>query len=217
MGRKLNLSRDDWIEAAAGWVAEHGVAALAVEPLARSLGVTKGGFYWSFTSRDELLQALLERWEAEGTAAVIALVEALPDTQQHAGELIRLVTRAVAGDSARANRIVRLQYALWCAADDPRVGPSVQRVTAARVAYLAQVLAQAGLAPEVAAQRAELGYASYVGMVVLAATRQHAPRGAMARPPLAAQVEAYVTMLLTPPPDAVPAAVPSRRARSTRR
>jgi len=197
MGRKLNLSRDDWIAAAADWVADHGLAALAVEPLARSLGVTKGGFYWSFASRDELLQALLERWEAEGTAAVIALVEALPDTRQHAVELIRLVTRAVADESGSPSRIVRLQYALWCAADDPLVAPAVERVSAARVAYLARVLEQAGLSPTLAAQRATLGYASYVGMVVLAALRQRGGAAVAMAPQ--ALVEAYVAMLLTPP------------------
>ena len=97
MGRRATLTRDDWIEAATDWVATHGVASLAVEPLARALGVTKGAFYWCFANRDELLLAVLERWEAQGTQAIIELVEQVPDTAQQARELIRIVTRTVEG------------------------------------------------------------------------------------------------------------------------
>ncbi|NRF66166.1 TetR/AcrR family transcriptional regulator [Aquincola sp. S2] len=197
MGRKPTLSRDDWIDAAADWIAEHGVGALAVEPLARALGVTKGAFYWHFASRDALLTAVLERWEAEGTEAVIRLVDAMPDSAQHAVQLIRLVTRTVTDEGPTPTRAVRLQYALWCAAADPLVAPAVERVTAARVRYLAQVLAQAGLAPPVAADRAKLGYASYVGMVVLQATRGQGGGAGLNAPAL---VDVYLTMLLTPPP-----------------
>jgi len=59
------LSADDWARAALELIAEQGVAAVAVEPLARRLGVTKGSFYWHFRSRDALLQAAIERWEQE--------------------------------------------------------------------------------------------------------------------------------------------------------
>src|SRR3546814_18257468 len=48
--RKGRLSAEDWAQAALDLIAEHGVAAVAVEPLARRLGVTKGSFYWHFPS-----------------------------------------------------------------------------------------------------------------------------------------------------------------------
>src|SRR5690606_6770697 len=57
--RKGRLSAEDWAQAALDLIAEHGVASVAVEPLARRLGVTKGSFYWHFPSRDALLQAAL--------------------------------------------------------------------------------------------------------------------------------------------------------------
>ena len=62
--RQGRLTADDWAQAALDLISEQGVAAVAVEPLARRLGVTKGSFYWHFPSRDALLQAALERWEA---------------------------------------------------------------------------------------------------------------------------------------------------------
>jgi len=48
-------------QAALEQIAEQGVLAVAVEPLARRLGVTKGSFYWIFPSREALLVAALER------------------------------------------------------------------------------------------------------------------------------------------------------------
>lgn len=199
MGRRATLTRDDWVEAATDWVAEHGVAALAVEPLARALGVTKGAFYWCFANRDELLLAVLERWEAQGTQAIIALVEQVPDSAQQARELIRIVTRTVEGSGPHLARPVRLQYALWSAAADPLVKPAVERATAARVAFLAETLRRAGLDAATARDRATLGYASYVGMVMLRATHSDDEAVGAHRSSL---VDAYLTMLLTPPPPA---------------
>jgi AcrR family transcriptional regulator len=201
MGRRATLTRDDWVEAATDWVAEHGVAALAVEPLARALGVTKGAFYWCFANRDELLLAVLERWEAQGTQAIIALVEQVPDTAQQARELIRIVTRTVEGSGPNLARPVRLQYALWSAAADPLVKPAVERATAARVAFLAETLRRAGLDAATARDRATLGYASYVGMVMLRATHSNDEAVGAHR---AGLVDAYVTMLLAPPPPLSP-------------
>src|SRR3546814_3926398 len=54
--RSGRLSADDWAQAALEQIAEQGVLAVAVEPLARRLGVTKGSFYWHFPSREALLE-----------------------------------------------------------------------------------------------------------------------------------------------------------------
>ena len=40
-----------------GYIAEHGLRALTITKLARSLGVTKGSFYWHFDSLEALLDA----------------------------------------------------------------------------------------------------------------------------------------------------------------
>ncbi|HVU82101.1 MAG TPA: helix-turn-helix domain-containing protein, partial [Rhodanobacteraceae bacterium] len=58
------LSAADWERGALEMIAQEGVDALAVEALARRLGVTKGSFYWHFKNREALLQAALNRWEA---------------------------------------------------------------------------------------------------------------------------------------------------------
>ena len=77
-GRNQRLSADDWAQAALDMIAEQGVGSVAVEPLARRLGVTKGSFYWHFPSRDALLQAALERWELVEQQDVFGSLEEVP-------------------------------------------------------------------------------------------------------------------------------------------
>ena len=56
------LSAQDWARAALKAIAAGGVVAVAVEPLARTLGVTKGSFYAHYRNRDELIAAALVEW-----------------------------------------------------------------------------------------------------------------------------------------------------------
>lgn len=57
-----SLGRAQWIEAAWELLGEGSVDRVRVEPLAKRLGVTKGSFYWHFKDRQELVDALLDRW-----------------------------------------------------------------------------------------------------------------------------------------------------------
>src|SRR5437016_3090882 len=74
-----NLTADDWIAAAMEVIVQRDVAAVAVEPLAVRLGATKGSFYHHFASRDALIVAALEDWDASQTEAVNARLELNPD------------------------------------------------------------------------------------------------------------------------------------------
>src|SRR5262249_32125428 len=76
---RRRLTRDDWITAALAAIADAGLAAVAVEPLAASLGATKGSFYWHFENRDALLEAAIGRWEKETTTDVVAEITAAHD------------------------------------------------------------------------------------------------------------------------------------------
>src|SRR5829696_7875137 len=76
------LKAEDWVGAARAAMAEGGVEAVAVEPLARRLGVTKGSFYWHFQSRDELLAAALGEWERTGTEGLIARLDEIEDPRR---------------------------------------------------------------------------------------------------------------------------------------
>jgi AcrR family transcriptional regulator len=60
-----DLQRRDWLRAARLALLRGGIGAVRVEKLARSLGVTKGSFYWHFRDRADLLDSLLREWENE--------------------------------------------------------------------------------------------------------------------------------------------------------
>ena len=64
-----SLGREDWILAARTTLIRDGISAVNVLPLAGKLKVTRGGFYWHFRNRADLLDALLADWEANNTAA----------------------------------------------------------------------------------------------------------------------------------------------------
>ena len=59
------LTRIDWLVAARDALITEGKDGLKIERLAKKLSVTRGGFYWHFHGRDDLLDALLISWEKE--------------------------------------------------------------------------------------------------------------------------------------------------------
>ena len=75
----MTLGKRDWILEAVVLIAQGGTARVAVEPLAKRLGATKGSFYWHFANRDELVAETLAHGEREFTDGPIALVERIPD------------------------------------------------------------------------------------------------------------------------------------------
>ena len=165
--RTGRLCADDWAQAALDLIAEQGVAAVAVEPLARRLGVTKGSFYWHFPSRDALLQAALERWEKVEQETVFGSLEAVPDPRERLRALFHLVAHEA------TSHIIYSE--LLKALDHPAVAPVINRVSQRRFDYLAASFRQAGLGRTDAQHRARLAYAAYVGFLQLS-LQVHQPR-----------------------------------------
>lgn len=74
------LTRQNWIIAAKKTLLRHGIESVKVEPLARLLKVTPGSFYWHFSNRGDLHQALLANWREANTNSFHRAVEgARPD------------------------------------------------------------------------------------------------------------------------------------------
>ncbi|MCB1636991.1 MAG: TetR/AcrR family transcriptional regulator [Xanthomonadales bacterium] len=156
---RARLTADDWEKAALESIASDGVASLAVESLARRMGVTKGSFYWHFANRDALLAAALARWERSDTHNLIARIETLTDPRERLRELFRATSRDM--------RSHRTYAALLKAADNHIVAPVLERVAAERMQYLARVFAQAGMQGAESEHRARLAYSAYVGFLQL--------------------------------------------------
>ena len=156
---KQRLTAQDWELAALELMAEEGVSAVAVESLARRLGVTKGSFYWHFSQRDALIEAALKRWEETDTHNLVARVESIENPGKRLRELFRLTSREM--------RSHKIYAALLKAADHPVVAPVMDRVSQERMAYLARVFQQAGMDVDSATHRARLAYSAYVGLLQL--------------------------------------------------
>lgn len=161
---RTRLSAEDWECAALELLAEEGVAAVAVEPLAKRLKVTKGSFYWHFSSRDALLEAALKRWESDDRGDVLERVEGIADPRERLSHLIRLTSRTL--------RTHRIMSALLKAVDHPVVGPVIERVNAQRLRFMTELFSASGLEPKIATYRARLAYTAYVGFMQLAMTHR---------------------------------------------
>ena len=142
--RPSRLSAEDWALGALDVIAEQGLAAVAVEPLARRLGVTKGSFYWHFPSREALLVAALERWEAIEQETVFGKLEVIFDPRARLKALFELVAHELKPHIIYSELLKAL--------DHPVVQPVLQRVSKPRLD---------------AQNRARLTYAAYVGFLQL--------------------------------------------------
>ncbi|MDA8379923.1 MAG: TetR/AcrR family transcriptional regulator [Actinomycetota bacterium] len=153
----MGLSRSDWVEAGLAALCSAGLDAIAVEPLARSLGTTKGSFYWHFADRAELVAATVELWEQRETTDVIVGIAAISDPRERLAAL---------GSGAYAHAATRTALATLLAhGDDPKVAEVLGRVTRTRMAFLAQLYADVDCdRPQL---RARLAYALYLGMALL--------------------------------------------------
>ena len=155
---RTRLSAEDWESGALELIATQGVAAVAVEALARQLGVTKGSFYWHFPTREALLKAALQRWENH-TEALFEEVEAIVEPRERLRELFRRT-----GREAKSHVIYS---ALLRALDQPIVQPVMERVSRRRTEFLTRAYRELGMDKRTAAQRARLAYAAYVGFLQL--------------------------------------------------
>src|SRR2546423_14852365 len=102
-----------WIEEGLKALAAGGPDAVRVEALARTLGVTKGGFYNHFDDRPALLEEMLDTWEQLVIDHVIKSVEAEP------GDAKTRLRRLFAFNSTAAHELIKIEFAIrdWARRD----------------------------------------------------------------------------------------------------
>jgi AcrR family transcriptional regulator len=123
-------ARARWIEEGLRALGRGGPGAVRVEALAERLGVTKGGFYWQFADRQELLDELLAAWER-------AVVDAVIDEVDRGGgpERDRLGRLFAIAGSRRDLHRVDLAVRDW-ARHDAAVARRLRRVDDRRMEYM---------------------------------------------------------------------------------
>lgn len=157
------LSTEDWERGALEFIAEQGVQALAVEPLARRMGITKGSFYWHFSGRGALLERALNRWEEHDSRN---LRKSLGEIDHPRDRLVSFFRRVV------KEKLTHEVYSELCAAaGHPQVEPVLERVANRRMEYISAAFEELGMEPEAARNQARLTYSVYLGFLQL--QRQH--------------------------------------------
>jgi AcrR family transcriptional regulator len=158
-----------WVEAAFDLLAEGGIDAVRVDPLAKRLGVTRGSFYWHFKDRDALHQAMLQEWRERATYQIVNRLER---NGEPAGErLSRLL--ALPHSSPRASRggAIELAIRLW-SRRDKQAAKAVRHIDRVRLDYFAKLLREHGVAEDDARRRAFLFYAALMAEAFIVTDRR---------------------------------------------
>jgi AcrR family transcriptional regulator len=158
----VRRDRTWWEEAILQTIAADGVGAVAVEPLAERLGVTKGSFYWHFSGRDDALAAAMRRWEDRATPAPIDELAALDDPAERLRRLLDTAFVHPDGSAIEASLLA-------AAATNPIVGAAVTRVSRLRLAYLKVQFRALGYPAAEASRRALAALSAYLGHIQLRA------------------------------------------------
>jgi AcrR family transcriptional regulator len=152
---KVRTPREAWIDAALQALAEGGPDAVRVETLAKSLGVSKGGFYHHFKDRRALLDEMLDAWEKAMVDDVIDRVESEPGDAR--AKLQKLFDLAPSADFG-----VELALRDW-SRRDKSVAKRLHRFDKRRLAWLRSLFAQFLADEDEVEARAMLTYSLLVG------------------------------------------------------
>jgi AcrR family transcriptional regulator len=159
--------RERWVEAGLEALGAGGPEAVRIEPLAKTLGVTKGGFYWHFEDRQALLDELLDSWERLSVDTAIELVETAGSDPR---ERLRMLS------SLASAQILDIDLAVrdW-ARRDAAVAARLRRIDNRRMDYLRSLFLDLGADEDDAEARSMLAFSLWIGNHFIAA--DHGARG----------------------------------------
>lgn len=150
------LSELDWLQHGLKTLKTSGYAGLKADLMAKSLGVSRGSFYWHFKDLGAFQIRLLDHWQETTTERVIEEIERNRAARQ---PLEDLMSRAFLGEAlGRLDQAIRL----W-AQYDPEVARRLLAVDKMRLGYLTQLFEENGLAEKDASRTARFTYAASLG------------------------------------------------------
>jgi AcrR family transcriptional regulator len=148
------LTARAWIDFALATLAHGGIEALKADVLARKLGVSRGSFYWHFSDLGAFHAKVIERWRETTTETIIADLEHYGSAEQRLDALLR---RAFGH-----NAVLEVHMRTW-AETNAAAARALSEVDHRRRGYIERMLVEAGIAPPLAATRAQLLYWTYLG------------------------------------------------------
>jgi AcrR family transcriptional regulator len=167
--------KSSWIDQGLTALAAGGPDAVRVEPLAQSLGVTKGGFYWHFDDRRALLEEMLDKWEHVMVDEVIDRIDAEGGGGRE--KLRRLFALA-----SEIGGLLKVELAVrdW-ARRDQAVAERLARVDNRRLDYLRAQFAEFAVDEEDAEVRCLLVMSLFVGSHFIAGDHASHSRAELVR------------------------------------
>jgi AcrR family transcriptional regulator len=166
MAPPIRTPRGEWIRQGLRALAEGGPGAVRIEPLARALGVTRGGFYWHFEDRQALLDGMLDTWERATTEKV---AEHLDSEGGDAADKLRRLFALTSPAVVRTDLAIRD----W-ARHDPAIAERLRRIDNRRMCQLRALFGALGAGPAEAEARSLLAFSLLIGNHYIAA--DHGPR-----------------------------------------
>ena len=162
MVAQTRTPRSTWIEAGLQELAAGGPDAVRVDLLAKALGVTRGGFYWHFASRQVFLDALLDAWEHRSTDEVLERVEEEGGDARDKDRMAGMLT------FSRELLPIDLAVRDW-ARRDRSVARRLRRVDNRRMEYLRALIGTFSHDPDDVEARGMLAFSLAIGSHFIAA------------------------------------------------
>lgn len=160
----IKLTAQDWIDIAEYELAKSGISAVRIEPLAKKLKVTKGSFYWHFSSRKELFEKILLNWRTRST---VAIIERLNDTEFTPKERLRKLFLIPYKRNTKNNGVaLELAIRNW-SQNDKAVQEMLNEVDSHRLTFIAMIFENLGYEKEEAEIRASRFYYTLQGISVV--------------------------------------------------
>jgi AcrR family transcriptional regulator len=162
MVAQIRTPLETWIDAGLQALAAGGPDAVRIDLLAKTLGVTRGGFYWHFAGRQVFLDALLDAWEQRSTYDVLARVE------EEGGDARAKVRRA--GMLTFSHDLLPIDLAVrdW-ARRDKSVARRLRRVDNRRMEYLRALIGTFSDDPDEVEAQGMLAFSLAIGSHFIAA------------------------------------------------
>jgi len=182
------LTKLDWLQAGFQALTKAGPQALKAEPLAKSLKVSKGSFYWHFKDINDFKTSMISHWEKAATADVITHINA--GTANPSEKLFALARRSTklprADYGGPASESAIRDWGKY----EPDIARVVAKIDAQRIAFTQALFLEAGHEKKQARQSARLLYSALIGLEILAPAKLTTPTQDLSR---------LVEILLTQP------------------
>lgn len=150
-------TRDDWVRVGYELLDRRGLDGVSVERIAAQLGSSRSGFYHRFADRHELLEAIVERWMADGYALIGEYDHIDDPLGRYCGIISSLLTTP---------RLRRADTALLLlATKDPGFSARKERVRNDFIVLGGDLLRQSGMPAGVAEERALFVWIGYLGIL----------------------------------------------------